>query len=95
MQGKPKLYEGTMDCYRKMYAEGGIPNFWTGWGPNVIRNSVINASELAAYDQYKQIALGYMRDGIPCHVVCATFAGITAVIFGSPVDVLKTRLMNA
>jgi len=36
-----------------------------------------------------------MKEGIPCHIVCATSAGITAVIFGSPVDVLKTRVMNA
>ena len=36
-----------------------------------------------------------MKDGIPCHLLCASMAGFTAVIFGSPVDVLKTRVMNA
>ena len=36
-----------------------------------------------------------LKDGIPCHLVCATLAGITACVFGSPVDVLKTRVMNA
>ena len=66
-------------------------------GPNCIRNSVINAAELASYDQYKQMVLasGFLRDGIPCHLTCATMAGITACIVGSPVDVLKTRVMNA
>jgi len=29
------------------------------------------------------------------HVVCAFAAGFNAVVCGSPVDVLKTRMMNA
>lgn len=70
---------------------------WTGLGPNIMRNCIVNAAELASYDQYKQIALesGYLKDGVPCHVVCASSAGVTACVFGSPVDVLKTRVMNA
>ena len=80
-----------------MYAEGGVRNFWTGWGPNVARNSIINAAELASYDQYKEMMIknGILKDGIMCHVVCASLAGFNAVCVGSPVDVLKTRLMNA
>lgn len=38
---------------------------------------------------------GFLPDGIPCHLLCASMAGFTACIIGSPVDVLKTRLMNA
>jgi solute carrier family 25 uncoupling protein 8/9 len=80
-----------------MYAEGGIPNFWTGWGPNVARNSIINAAELASYDQYKEMMLKYgiLKDGILCHLTCASLAGFNAVCVGSPVDVLKTKMMNA
>lgn len=36
-----------------------------------------------------------MQDGIPCHLVCSAIAGFTACVVGSPVDVLKTRIMNA
>lgn len=62
-----------------------------------MRNSIINAAELASYDQYKQMVLasGFMQDGILCHMTCASMAGFTACIVGSPVDVLKTRMMNA
>lgn len=74
-----------------------MKGLWTGWGPNVVRNSVINAAELASYDQYKQMVLasGLLKDGIPCHLTCACLAGFTACIVGSPVDVLKTRIMNS
>lgn len=46
-----------MDCYRQIYKEGGLKGLWVGWGPNVMRNSIINAAELASYDQYKQMVL--------------------------------------
>ena len=36
-----------------------------------------------------------MEDGVPCHLVSSSIAGFTAAVVGSPVDVLKTRLMNA
>ena len=58
-QGLPPLYKGSFDCYKKVYAEGGISSFWTGWGPNTARNSIINAAELASYDQYKEMFLKY------------------------------------
>lgn len=92
---KPKLYNGTIDCYRKTYAAGGIGGFWVGIIPNILRNSVINAAEIASYDQYKQMILQYigMRDGVPLHILCAAMAGFTACIFGSPFDVTKTRMM--
>lgn len=46
----PRMYNGTIDCYRKIYAAGGIPGFWVGIIPNILRNSVINAAEIASYD---------------------------------------------
>jgi solute carrier family 25 uncoupling protein 8/9 len=43
-------YNGSMDCYRKTYAADGIKGFWVGAIPNIMRNSIINAAELASYD---------------------------------------------
>ena len=72
-----------------------MKGLWVGWGPNVMRNSIINAAELAAYDQFKQIALGTgLPDGLFTHILCAFGAGFVACVVGSPVDVLKTRIMN-
>ena len=50
-------YANTMDCYRKTLKTDGLKGFWVGWGPNVMRNSIISAAEMASYDQFKQIAL--------------------------------------
>lgn len=36
-----------------------------------------------------------LKDGVGCHLASASGAGFVAVIVGSPVDVLKTRVMNA
>lgn len=38
---------------------------------------------------------GFLKDGVLCHLTCASMAGVTACVVGSPVDVLKTRVMNA
>lgn len=97
LQGQPRQYANSFDCYRQIIADGGVKKLWTGYAPNLMRNCVINAAELASYDQYKQMVLqrNMLRDGIWCHIFCATCAGCTACVFGSPVDVLKTRVMNA
>ena len=36
-----------------------------------------------------------LNDGVLCHMTCASLAGFSAVCVGSPVDVIKTRMMNA
>lgn len=36
-----------------------------------------------------------MTDNVICHFICSGFAGFIAAFVGSPVDVTKTRIMNA
>jgi solute carrier family 25 uncoupling protein 8/9 len=35
------------------------------------------------------------EDNIYCHLVSSSIAGFTAAVVGSPVDVIKTRIMNS
>ncbi len=35
-----------------------------------------------------------MQDRTPMRIICAFAAGVTACVIGSPMDVIKTRLMN-
>ncbi|KAL0336790.1 UNVERIFIED_CONTAM: Mitochondrial uncoupling protein 1 [Sesamum calycinum] len=51
----------------RLQAEGklpleGVTALWTGLGPNVARNAIINAAELASYDQVKQVKSRMMGD---------------------------------
>jgi solute carrier family 25 uncoupling protein 8/9 len=38
---------------------------------------------------------GFMKDNLLCHFTCGFAAGLAAVTIGSPVDVMKTRIMSA
>jgi solute carrier family 25 uncoupling protein 8/9 len=89
-------YTGAFDCYKKTIAADGVRGLWVGIVPNIMRNSVINAAELATYDQYKQMFLQYTRlpDNMGLHFICAFMAGFSACCVGSPFDVVKTRMMN-
>jgi len=93
---KPR-YSGVFNAYATIVRAEGLRGLWTGLGPAIVRNSIINATELASYEQSKEffVAAGGMREGLPLHVAAATAAGFCATLIGSPVDVVKTRVMAA
>eukprot|EP00386_Alphamonas_edax_P007922 GDKI01026182.1.p1 GENE.GDKI01026182.1~~GDKI01026182.1.p1 ORF type:complete len:295 (-),score=105.35 GDKI01026182.1:228-1112(-) len=95
--GVPPRYKGSLDAYVQIAKTEGIKGLWTGVGPNIVRNSVINAAEMAAYDQIKQVFVKnkVMEEGLPLHFTAGLGAGFFATVVGSPVDVMKTRIMNA
>ncbi|WZZ52587.1 hypothetical protein YC2023_052694 [Brassica napus] len=74
----------------------GVRALWTGLGPNVARNAIINAAELASYDQVKQTILKIpgFTDNVVTHILSGLGAGFFAVCIGSPVDVVKSRMMG-
>lgn len=37
--------------------EEGVLGLWKGLGPNIARNAIINAAELASYDQVRYCVL--------------------------------------
>jgi len=95
--GQAPRYSGVLDAYRTILRTEGVTGLWTGLGPNIARNSIINATELASYDTAKELLLGTwgLQEGLPVHVAAATFAGAMATLLGNPVDVIKTRVMAA
>jgi solute carrier family 25 (adenine nucleotide translocator) protein 4/5/6/31 len=53
--GKDKMYDGTMDCFKKIYAnEGGLKPFFKGCLSNVIRGTG-GALVLVFYDRIQQM----------------------------------------
>lgn len=94
-EGTPKKYPSAVKAYGIIAKEEGIAGLWTGIGPNIARNAIINAVELASYDEVKSALMkAGLSDGIPCHLLSGLGAGFFACIFGSPVDVVKSRVMG-
>ncbi len=60
------------------------------------RAMILNASQLGTYDHIKHTLLNYniVKDGLTCHLASSICAGIVMAIATSPVDLVKTRLMN-
>ncbi|PNH06251.1 Mitochondrial uncoupling protein 2 [Tetrabaena socialis] len=94
-EGVAKKYPSAVAAYGIIAKEEGVLGLWKGLGPNIARNAIINAAELASYDQIKQSMLGMgMKDDIKTHIVSGLGAGFVAVCIGSPVDVVKSRIMG-
>lgn len=81
---------------KDVYAQGGIPGFWRGVGPTMLRAMMMNATKLATYDTIKNAIIdsGYLKDGVPCQFVSSVVAGFFMTVVTSPMDNIKTRVMN-
>ncbi len=47
----PRKYPSAFGAYSIIARQEGVAGLWTGVGPNISRNAIINAAELASYDQ--------------------------------------------
>ncbi|KAL6146131.1 hypothetical protein ACLB2K_056814 [Fragaria x ananassa] len=94
--GVPRRYSGALNAYSTIVRKEGVKALWTGYGANVTRNSVVNAAELASYDQVKQklLKIPGFKDNVGTHLLSGLGAGFFAVCIGSPVDVIKSRMMG-
>ncbi|EFN59406.1 hypothetical protein CHLNCDRAFT_48478 [Chlorella variabilis] len=93
--GTPSRYPSAMAAYGMIVRQEGVKALWTGTTPNIARNSVVNAAELATYDQIKQLLMASFgfHDNVYCHLSASLCAGFLAVAAGSPFDVIKSRAM--
>ncbi|KAF2288571.1 hypothetical protein GH714_008669 [Hevea brasiliensis] len=83
--GVPRRYTGALNAYSTIVRQEGLGALWTGLGPNIARNAIINAAELASYDQVKQTILKIpgFTDNIVTHLLSGLGAGFFAVCIGS------------
>jgi len=90
-------YKNVFDGLIKVVKYEGIGTLWTGVLPNTVRAQLMSASQLGTYDQVKGslIRSGFFNDNIICHFAASTISGFVATAVTNPVDVVKTRLMNA
>ena len=76
--------------------EGFFAGLYSGFLPNVSRNCAVGGAELVGYYQSKEILINSlgMDDATPAHVTASFGAALSAMLIGSPFDVLGTRLMQ-
>ncbi|KAL3845137.1 hypothetical protein ACJIZ3_002540 [Penstemon smallii] len=89
-------YKSVVDAISQMTKSEGVTSLWRGSSLTVNRAMLVTASQLASYDQFKEMIMekDLMKDGLGTHVTASFAAGFVASVVTNPVDVIKTRVMN-
>lgn len=75
--------------------ENGVMGLFRGGTPNVLRASILTATQLSTYDHTKHLLLKtpYFSDNVYTHVTASLVAGLLSTLTTNPSDVIKTKLM--
>ncbi|XP_011506134.1 PREDICTED: kidney mitochondrial carrier protein 1 isoform X2 [Ceratosolen solmsi marchali] len=81
-------------CFQDVYQYEGIRGLWRGVGPTAQRAAIIAAVELPIYDFSKKELLPYIGDSVNNHFISSFIASMGSAVSSTPIDVVRTRLMN-
>ncbi|GMI74006.1 hypothetical protein like AT4G03115 [Hibiscus trionum] len=86
---------GPIAEMRRIISKEGIRALWKGVGPATVRAAALTSSQLATYDESKQVLvkLTPLEEGIYLHLASSTIAGLVSTLITAPIDMVKTRLM--
>lgn len=90
-------YRNCFDGVMRIIKDEGVRALFRGWQPNTVRAALMNASQLASYDFFKDLLLstGLFTNGTLAHYLTSSLlAGTVATTITSPADVVRSRLMN-
>jgi dicarboxylate transporter 10 len=90
-------YKHAIDGMARVVKEEGFPKLFSGVDWATSRAMLMTVGQLCFYDQVKAqlLTTPYFTDGIATHVTASLAAGAIATTMTQPLDVLKTRSMNA
>ncbi|CAF3367825.1 unnamed protein product [Rotaria socialis] len=90
-------YKHAIDGIVRICREEGSKKLLNGASMAVIRGAFVTVGQIAFYEQVKQILLasGYFKDNVITHFSSSFAAGAGATLLTMPLDVMKTRMMNA
>ncbi|KAI6213713.1 hypothetical protein M3Y94_00183800 [Aphelenchoides besseyi] len=90
-------YKHAIDGVYRIATQEGVSHLFNGVTMAVGRAILMTIGQISFYDQIKQMAIqsGYMEDNIYTHLSSSFVAASMATVLTQPMDVLKTRLMNA
>jgi solute carrier family 25 oxoglutarate transporter 11 len=87
-------YKGLFDAVRQIKATEGVGALWRGVGPTVGRGAVVSMTQLATYDQAKEMLLPVLGDGFHLFVASAMVSAVVYCTASLPLDITKTRIQN-
>lgn len=90
-------YRGIAHAFSHIYQHEGARGLYKGISPTVQRAAVVAAVELASYDECKTLLVQYAGmspSSKATHFAASTMAGFLCTIASSPLDVIKSRVMN-
>ncbi|CAH2065732.1 unnamed protein product, partial [Iphiclides podalirius] len=85
---------GVARCFASMYRAEGVRGLWRGVGPTSQRAALIAAVELPVYDACKRRLAPALGDRPPNHLASSLLASLGSAVASTPLDVVRTRLMN-
>uniref|UniRef100_A0A9J2PL42 Mitochondrial dicarboxylate carrier n=1 Tax=Ascaris lumbricoides TaxID=6252 RepID=A0A9J2PL42_ASCLU len=94
---KRRNYKHAIDGVIRVAREEGVTKLFNGATMATCRAILMTIGQLSFYDQIKQtvIATGYMKDNLTTHFFSSFCAASIATVLTQPLDVMKTRMMNA
>ena len=94
---RPGLKPTMINCYTDIYNREGLSGLFRGVGPTAGRAALVAGAQLPGYDWTKSVLTNYNilpGDSIYNHLFSSFCAGLLACTVSSPVDVIRTRLMD-
>ncbi|KAK9238433.1 mitochondrial carrier domain-containing protein [Lipomyces kononenkoae] len=91
-------YRNAVDGLIRMAREEGPKALFRGLYPNTTRGVLMTASQMVSYDEFKNLLVNHVgmnSKSISTHFAASMLSGLVATTVCSPVDVVKTRIMNA
>ncbi|KAI0223693.1 Mitochondrial dicarboxylate carrier [Lamellibrachia satsuma] len=90
-------YKNGLDGLYRVFRNEGPAKMFSGATLASSRAVLVTIGQLSFYDQFKQMLLksGYFQDNITTHFTASFMAGAVATLITMPLDVMKTRMMNA
>ncbi|CAH1956500.1 unnamed protein product [Acanthoscelides obtectus] len=90
-------YKHAVDGLYRVYREEGVARLFSGASTATSRAVLMTIGQLSFYDQIKMMVLrtSWFKDNMTTHFLCSLMAGLIATCITQPVDVMKTRIMNA
>ncbi|XP_067128100.1 mitochondrial dicarboxylate carrier [Centruroides vittatus] len=94
---KRRNYKHAIDGLYQVYKNEGVPRLFSGATTATSRAILMTIGQISMYEQIKQLLMqsGYFADNLLTHFTASLSAASIATTMTQPLDVLKTRMMNA